>query len=100
MGPWTFGAQYNWRNNGLANAYNGTTNTYNPQYVNLTRWNQGGGQHVALTTDYSLSKRTTLRFYGAWMENEGTEVGNLAVPNFQDGGSAVWALSGGIWHTF
>ena len=100
MGPWTFGAQYNWRNNGLASAYNGTTNTYNPQYVNLTRWNQGGGQHVALTTDYSLSKRTTLRFYGAWMENEGTEVGNLAVPNFQDGGSAVWALSGGIWHTF
>ena len=100
MGPWTFGAQYNWRNNGLANAYNGTTNSYNPQYVNLTRWNQGGGQHVALTTDYALSKRTTLRFYGAWMENEGTEVGNLAVPNFQDGGSSVWALSGGLWHTF
>ena len=100
MGPWTFGAQYNWRNNGLASAYNGTTNSYNPQYVNLTNWNQGGGQHVALTTDYSLSKRTTLRFYGAWMENEGTQVGNLAVPNFQDGGSSVWALSGGLWHTF
>ena len=31
MGPWTFGAQYNSRNNGLANAYNGTTNAYNPR---------------------------------------------------------------------
>jgi predicted porin len=100
MGPWTFGAQYNWRNNGLAMAYNGTTNTYSPQYVNLTRWNQGGGDHVALTTDYALSKRTTLRFYYAWMKNEGTEVGNLAVPNFQTGESVVWALSGGLWHTF
>jgi predicted porin len=99
MGPWTFGAQYNWRNNGLANAYNGFTNTYTPQYVNLTRWNQGGGEHVALTSDYALSKRTTLRMYYAWMQNEGTELGNLAVPNFQ-GKSSVWALSGGLWHTF
>jgi len=102
MGPWTFGAQYNARDAGLATAYNGTSNSYAPNYNNLRFWGAGGGDHFALTTDYSLSKRTTLRFYGAWMQNEGTLVNSTAttLSGNMAGDSTVWALSGGIWHTF
>ena len=101
MGPWTFGAQYNSRDKGLATAYNGTTNSYSPTYANLRHWDSGGGDHFALTADYSLSKRTTVRMYGAWLQNEGTLVGgsNTAAGTLQ-GDSTIWALSAGLWHTF
>ena len=101
MGPWTFGAQYNSRDKGLATAYNASTNTYSPTYANLRHWDSGGGDHFALTADYSLSKRTTVRMYGAWLQNEGTLVGgsNTAAGTLQ-GDSTIWALSAGLWHTF
>jgi predicted porin len=103
MGPWTFGAQYNGRDKGLANAYNGSTNSYNVSYANLRYWDSGGGDHFALTADYALSKRTTVRMYYAWMQNDGTltNVGSTATPlGVLSGDSTVWALSAGLWHTF
>jgi predicted porin len=102
MGPWTFGAQYNGRDKGLATAYNGSTNSYNVTYANLKAWDSGGGDHFAVTADYALSKRTTIRMYGAWMQNEATVTGVTTAKPFGDlsGDSTVWALSAGIWHTF
>ena len=97
-GAWTFGAQYNNRNNGLATAYNGSTNSYSPGYQNLRYWGEGGGDHWALTADYSLSKRTTVRAYFATMSNEGTLTSQTATS--LSGDSSVWALSAGLWHTF
>jgi predicted porin len=98
FGAWTFGAQYNNRNNGLATAYNGNTNSYSPGYQNLRFWGEGGGDHYALTADYALSKRTTVRMYWAQMTNEGTLTSQTATSLAGD--SSVWALSAGLWHTF
>jgi len=98
MGAWTFGAQYNNRNNGLATAYNGDTNSYNPGYQNLRFWGQGGGDHYSVTADYALSKRTTVRMYWAQMTNEGTLTSQTATSLAGD--SSVWAVSAGLWHTF
>lgn len=98
FGAWTFGAQYNNRDKGLATAYNGSTNSYSPGYNNLRFWNEGGGDHWALTADYSLSKRTTVRAYFATMSNEGTLLSQTATSLAGD--SSVWALSAGLWHTF
>jgi predicted porin len=101
FGPWTFGAQYNARDKGLATAYNGSNDSYNVSFANLRHWDSGGGDHFAVTTDYALSKRTTVRMYGAWLQNEGTLVGgsNTSIGTLQ-GDSSVWALSAGLWHTF
>ena len=98
FGAWQFGAQYNNRDKGLATAYNGDTNSYSPGYQNLRFWNEGGGDHYALTADYSLSKRTTVRMYWAQMTNEGTLTSQTATSLAGD--SKVWALSAGLWHTF
>jgi predicted porin len=102
MGPWTFGAQYNARDKGLASAYNGSTNTYTVTLGSFKEWDSGGGDHVALTTDYALSKRTTIRMYYAYMKNEGTITGVTSANPFGvlSGDSKVWALSAGLWHTF
>jgi len=97
-GAWTFGAQYNNRDKGLATAYNGSTNSYSPGYNNLRFWDEGGGDHWALTADYALSKRTTVRAYFATMSNEGTLTSQTATS--LSGDSSIWALSAGLWHTF
>lgn len=90
LGAWTLGAQYSQRDNGLAYAY--TVTPTGPAFAvtaaGLTRanWANGGGKHLALTADYSLSKRTTIRSYYAQLKNET--------------GVKINAISTGLWHSF
>ena len=103
MGPWTFGAQYNWRDNGLANAFNGTTNTYNPQYVNLTHGGtRAAASTVALTHGlFALEAHDAPHVRRLDAERRHGNGRQPRRPEFPDGGnSTVWALSGGLWHTF
>ena len=97
---WTFGAQYNARNDGLATAFNAsssTTGDYNPSYANLRQWGSGGGWHWALTADYALSKRTLIRMYYAQMSNDATlDSTTLNIT----GDSKVSSFSAGLWHNF
>ena len=102
MGPWTFGAQYNWRNNGLASAYNGTTNTYNPQFVNLTPLEPG--RRPARRADHGL---LALEAHDAALvrrlDGERRHAGRqlyTAARTSRMADSSVWALSAGLWHTF
>jgi predicted porin len=97
---WVFNAQYNWRNDGLATAFNASTNTsggYNPSFTNLKYWGDGGGDHWTVSADYNFSKRTILRMYYAWMQNDGT-LNPEGTGLF--GKSTIWSLSAGLWHHF
>jgi len=86
VGAWTLGAQYSQRDNGLAAGYNAATQALTVNGATLANWNNGGGKHLAITADYALSKRTTIRSYYAQLKNET--------------GVKISALSTGLWHSF
>ncbi len=88
VGAWTLGAQYSQRDNGLAYAYNPATQALGVTAAGLTsaNWSNGGGKHMSLTADYSLSKRTSIRSYYSQLKNET--------------GAKISAISAGLWHSF
>lgn len=85
MGSNTFGVQYSQRDNGLAACYGGP-GSLTVTAACLGNWNNGGGKHLAVTHDYALSRRTTIRSYYADLKNET--------------GYKIRAFATGLWHSF
>jgi predicted porin len=103
VGATKFGVQYNKRDNGLAYLYNVTAagpsmvvpvTAFDNSATSHANWKQGGGSHVTIKADHSLSNRTRVYAYFSSMKNE---LNHYAAPNNQ---ATVRNLVAGIWHSF